>query len=67
MEPPKPEPGDWIRFYRDGALAIGIVQYVRTAASWSDGKWRCETDRGPADDDEILELRRRDGATWIRE
>lgn len=66
MKPPKPEPGDWIRFYRDGRMFIGVVQYVRATPSWSSSQWRCETDHGSLDDDAILELRRRDGASWVR-
>ena len=64
---PKPEPGDWIRFYQGGVMVIGVVQYVRRAASWESSTWQAETDRGKVGDSGVHELRRRDGASWVRE
>jgi hypothetical protein len=56
MEIVNPQPGDWIRFYTDGRLVIGVVQYVRPRSSWQ----RCDTvctDVGAISADRILETR----------
>lgn len=53
----KPGCGDWVRFYQDGKLVIGVVQYVKEAESWSSHRWDVSTDVGLTSDDAILERR----------
>lgn len=47
--------GDWVRFYRNGALVIGIVNYRRRDEFL--GHWILSTDAGEVDADDVLEIR----------
>ena len=53
----EPQPGDWARFYRNGELVIGQVEYVTRDSVQSWRVYAC-TDRGQVDVSSILELRR---------
>ncbi len=48
--------GDWVRFYRNGALVIGVVAYLRTQTSYP---WHDEafTDQGVISVKDIIEVR----------
>lgn len=48
--------GDWVRFYRNGALVIGIVNYRRRRDEIS-SEWILSTDAGEVNEDEVLERR----------
>lgn len=48
--------GTWVRFYQNGSLVIGVVQYILKREHW-DTSPRYFTDRGPLDENEILEAR----------
>lgn len=53
----KIQTGDWVRFYRNGDLVIGIVAYVSKPKSG----FLCfevHTDKGSISNDNILEVRR---------
>lgn len=58
----KPKVGEWVRFYRDGRMVIGVIQYVRPAASWSASRWQADTDFGTIESRNILERRAPAGA-----
>jgi hypothetical protein len=47
--------GQWVRFYRNGALVIGVVQYVRVDPVNSEREY--QTDNGAVDEDGVLEVR----------
>ena len=51
------EEGDWVRFYQDGKMVIGVVQYTEKDLYSSDLK--VKTDIGCLRDYEVLEVRRR--------
>ena len=51
----KAKVGDWVRFYRDGKLVIGHVNYVRTDTVLGDAEY--QTDIGSVDEDSLLEVR----------
>ena len=52
------KPGDWVRFYRDGNLVIGVVQYVldNDIGLSSRGREVC-TDNGSTGESYLLEVR----------
>jgi hypothetical protein len=52
-----PKPGQWVRFYREGKMVIGVVQYVTPASSWDRDKWVVNTDVGSTGEGAILEAR----------
>ncbi len=47
--------GDWVRFYRNGVLVIGIVQYP--ADKDVIGTRHYATDAGEVNEDRIMEVR----------
>lgn len=47
---------DWVRFYRDGELVIGVVQYVRLDLLQ---KVILSTTAGEVSEDNVLEIRKR--------
>jgi hypothetical protein len=49
-------PGDWVRFYRDGKMLIGVVQYIRESNGLGD--LEALTDVGSVAVDRILEIRK---------
>jgi hypothetical protein len=51
------KPRDWVRFYRDGALVIGVVQYVRPDEIIS-SRIHVHTDVGTVWAASVLEVRR---------
>lgn len=51
--------GDWVRFYSNGRMVIGVVQYVRARQAWEDGD-RLLTDSGEVGMSSVLEVRRGD-------
>ena len=51
----RPQPGDWVRFYRDARLIIGVVQYVQDTST--ELYQRIHTDMGEVRSDAILEVR----------
>lgn len=53
-----PDPGDWIRFYRDDILVIGIVQYVVPTDQPYSGGFEIMTDIGKLNTIAIFEIRR---------
>jgi hypothetical protein len=58
----KPKPGDWVRFYRDARMVIGVVQYVGPVLSVSiHGDFADDedvlTDIGSVTVDGVLEIR----------
>lgn len=55
----KAKVGDWVRFYRNGALVIGIVSYRRRGAFARD-EWILSTDAGEVNESDVLEVRRSD-------
>lgn len=50
------KPGDWVRFYQNGALVIGVVQYVRQDDTFS-SRFHVHTDIGSVWASEVLECR----------
>jgi hypothetical protein len=54
------QPGDWVRFYRDGKLVIAVVEYLgEPSTSYYDSynkEFVC-TDHGRVHVDDILEVR----------
>lgn len=52
----KAKEGDWVRFYQNGKMVIGVVQYItqRRTAPWVE---EAMTDTGVCDLDYILEVR----------
>lgn len=54
----KIEIGDWVRFYRNGVLVIGVVQYVPRVDVI--GFQYYATDMGEVRADSILEVRRQE-------
>lgn len=53
--PEQIQPGDWVRFYSNGKLVVGVVQYPvyrRTIAKYVD------TDAGAVDVEMIREIRK---------
>lgn len=55
IDPDTLQPGDWVRFYRNGRLVIGVVQYFvprQTITRYVD------TDEGAVAVERIRELRR---------
>ena len=58
---PKIQPDDWVRFWVDGKLVIGKVEYVVRDLGWPDyGKAgrRVHTSNGWTKEDDVLEVRR---------
>jgi len=51
----KAKVGDWIRFYQQDKLVIGIVQYITKDRYTSDEMYM--TDLGMVDQDSVLEVR----------
>jgi hypothetical protein len=49
--------GDWVRFYRNGELVLGVVQYVKPGRLSYSAREVC-TDTGAVAEDVILEVRR---------
>lgn len=49
-------PGDWVRFYRNGVLVLGVVQYVKERRLGSYSREVC-TDIGSVEDTDVLEAR----------
>lgn len=47
--------GDWVRFYRNGDLVIGVVEYI--AKEDVLGHIELSTTAGPVDTDRVLEWR----------
>ena len=47
--------GDWVRFYRNGELVIGVVEYVVIDPDLQDVE--LQTTEGAVDEESILELR----------
>jgi hypothetical protein len=47
--------GDWIRFYRNGVLVIGVVNYIREDRAI--GYTYYQTDAGEVRADSVLEIR----------
>lgn len=50
--------GNWIRFYRDARLVIGVVQYIEKDITGNYGKWEYVTDIGTVREDRVKEVRR---------
>lgn len=50
------QPGDWVRFYKNGALVIGVVQYV-ARSDYSNRINAIQTDIGAIVPDMLLEFR----------
>ena len=50
-------PGDWVRFYQNGKLVIGVVAYIRPRSSWQSHD-TAETDIGAVSVEFIREVRR---------
>ena len=48
------EPGDWIRFYQNGELVIGVVEYIQKDLI---GHWQLKTNIGSVDSRYVLEVR----------
>lgn len=48
--------GDWVRFYRNCELVVGVVQYVHNPMEGFTS-YRIVTDHGIVDSSEILEVR----------
>jgi len=46
--------GSWVRFYRGGALVVGVVQYLEKDNL---GYWIAKTDIGAIDTRYVLEVR----------
>ena len=57
-EPMSVKPGDWVRFYRNGLLVLGTVQYTRATEVWGSGGVEVLTDVGGVNITDILEVRR---------
>lgn len=54
----KVEVGDWVRFFQNGVLVIGVVNYVKED-KWDSGKYECVTDIGSVGEEYIQEIRRK--------
>ena len=54
----KTERGDWVRFYRDGELVIGVVQYIIPHSGFYSLYDQIMTDNGSISEDAILETRK---------
>lgn len=50
------KPGDWVRFYRDGCMVIGVVAYVRKNERFP-YEMLVLTDQGQVAVEHILEVR----------
>ena len=48
--------GDWVRFYSNGALKIGVVNYIKQHEILDERE--IQTDAGCVDEDDILEVRK---------
>ena len=48
--------GDWVRFYRDGALVLGVVSYIRKREAWELCN-SAQTDQGEVSIERVLEVR----------
>lgn len=48
--------GDWVRFYQNGRMVIGVVSYFITRKSWEEYDTIC-TDVGATTADAALEVR----------
>lgn len=57
MSDRKIEIGDWVRFYRNGVMVIGVVQYG-PRDDWGDKYY--STDAGEVAANSILEVRRKE-------
>lgn len=53
----KIETGDWVRFYSDGELVIGQVEYLSKSTI---GTRYLQTDKGAVDEAGVLETRKPD-------
>jgi hypothetical protein len=57
------QPGDWVRFYQNGSLVIGVVEYVRPVEyDFLSHKWEIDTDVGSTTEKAVREMRRAAGA-----
>lgn len=48
--------GDWVRFYQNGKLVIGVVEYVMKSDVLGDIE--LHTDQGTTDPESVLETRK---------
>lgn len=48
-------PGDWVRFYQNGRIVVGVVQYVQPRHERQD---YIQTDIGAIKESYVLEVRR---------
>jgi hypothetical protein len=55
------EIGDWVRFYKNGVLVLGIVEY--RAKDPVLGEYKLSTDVGSVYEEQVLERRRHDTGT----
>ena len=53
----KAKVGDWIRFYRNGSLVIGVINYIGEGGMGNYGKEFYETDNGGVSEDGVKEVR----------
>lgn len=51
--------GDWVRFYQNEKMVIGVVQYVRTGKCY-EAEQIIDTDVGGTDSSEVMEVRHAD-------
>jgi hypothetical protein len=51
----KAQVGDWVRFYQNGELVVGVVQYTTRTIL---GHVEYNTDRGVVSDEYVLEVRK---------
>lgn len=56
MAQKKIDVGDWVRFYRNGVLVIGVVEYVKDEDDL--GEQHFYTTEGDCDSDDVLEVRK---------
>jgi hypothetical protein len=47
--------GDWVRFYQNGVMVIGVIQYITKDIL---GKQKYNTDIGEVSEDYIFEVRK---------
>jgi len=53
---PKYPLGSWVRFYQEGKMVVGVVQYVLEKQSW-EPTYTYLTDLGPFQETAVLEAR----------
>lgn len=53
----EPRVGDWVRFYRNGTLVLGVVNYVKETDE-ALPKIELYTDNGAVSVDAVIEMRR---------